>query len=372
MLPNKRVCVIAIQAWVVGSSPTMESGGWFPRFIFLGLLTRSYCRTISTVDGSGKEGTVSTASRNCRNRVQRLQERGKIAPRSVGSRREDPGTLRSPRLQWQNNLGGKHQTPCDPGLCQSDPEAKTAAFSRPGFEPNHPNHHIPPAYAGLKPGRGLPLHLLPSTNPEDRHEPDTHRQENPHTEEKACLLMRRAPASRLNPGRASPGMIARGTLRCRYARRRIAAAPRPALRPMTTSTASARIFRRPRRKNGSAAIRASGSSMPCPRSSIRMILTERMERINNLAAIQRAQLAKMTARWKAGEFDHLYGPYRAKGVLLKPPPKTYVERPAKRGGERRWTRAGRGRIDPAVGPASRGHTSFTGRAHSSGGRAADS
>ena len=28
-------------------------------------------------------------------------------------------------------------------------------------------------------------------------------------------------------------------------------------------------------------------------------------------------------------------------------------------GERRWTRAGRGRIDPAVGPASRGHTSFT-------------
>ena len=60
-------------------------------------------------------------------------------------------------------------------------------------------------------------------------------------------------------------------------------------------------------------------------------LTERMERINNLAAIQRAQLAKMTARWKAGEFDHLYGPYRAKGVLLSPPPKTYVERPANPG-----------------------------------------
>jgi hypothetical protein len=60
-------------------------------------------------------------------------------------------------------------------------------------------------------------------------------------------------------------------------------------------------------------------------------LTERMERINELAAIQRAQAARMTARWKAGEFDQLYGPYRAKGVLLEPPPKVYVERPAKRG-----------------------------------------
>jgi hypothetical protein len=106
----------------------MESrGGDGPRFIFLPLLTCSYCRTISIIDGSGKEGTVSTASRNCRNHVQRLQERGKIAPRSVGSRREDPGTLWSPRLRWLNNPGGKPQTPCDPGLCKNDPEAKTAA-----------------------------------------------------------------------------------------------------------------------------------------------------------------------------------------------------------------------------------------------------
>jgi|GEM_PF-4114216 len=59
-------------------------------------------------------------------------------------------------------------------------------------------------------------------------------------------------------------------------------------------------------------------------------LTERMERITELAAIQRAHAAKMTARWKAGEFDQLYGPYKPKGVLLKPPPKVYVERPAKR------------------------------------------
>ena len=70
---------------------------------------------------------MSTASRNCRFHVQRLQERGKIAPRSVGSRREDPGTLWSPRLRWLNNLSGKHQTPYDLGLCKNDPEAKTAA-----------------------------------------------------------------------------------------------------------------------------------------------------------------------------------------------------------------------------------------------------
>ena len=70
---------------------------------------------------------MSTASRNCRNRVQRLRERGKIAPRSIGSRREDPGTLRSPRLRWLNNLSGKHQTPYDLGLCKNDPKAKIAA-----------------------------------------------------------------------------------------------------------------------------------------------------------------------------------------------------------------------------------------------------
>lgn len=60
-------------------------------------------------------------------------------------------------------------------------------------------------------------------------------------------------------------------------------------------------------------------------------LGERMERIAQLAAIQRAQAAAMTARWKAGEFDHLYGPYRPKGVLMKPPPKIYVESPEQDG-----------------------------------------
>ena len=40
---------------------------------------------------------------------------------------------------------------------------------------------------------------------------------------------------------------------------------------------------------------------------------------------------EMTARWQAGEFDHLYGPYRAKGIVVEAPPKAYVELPEKGG-----------------------------------------
>jgi hypothetical protein len=121
-----------------GNKVEVPSSLW-SRFIFLPLLTRSYCRYMFLLDGSGKEGTVSTASRNCRNHGQRLQERGKTAPRSVGSRREDPGTLWSPRLRWLNNPGGKPKTPCDPGLCKSDPEAKTAAFQSRALSLTNPN-----------------------------------------------------------------------------------------------------------------------------------------------------------------------------------------------------------------------------------------
>ena len=32
----------------------------------------------------------------------------------------------------------------------------------------------------------------------------------------------------------------------------------------------------------------------------------------------------LTARWKAGEFDALYGPWRARGVLMQPPEKDFV------------------------------------------------
>jgi hypothetical protein len=38
-----------------------------------------------------------------------------------------------------------------------------------------------------------------------------------------------------------------------------------------------------------------------------------------------ARSADMTARWKRGELDHLYGKYTAKGALMLPPPKLYVD-----------------------------------------------
>ena len=70
---------------------------------------------------------MSTASRNCRNHVQRLRAGGGNAPQASGSRGLDPWILRSARLRWLNNPSGKHQTPCDLGLCKNDPQAKTAA-----------------------------------------------------------------------------------------------------------------------------------------------------------------------------------------------------------------------------------------------------
>ena len=34
---------------------------------------------------------------------------------------------------------------------------------------------------------------------------------------------------------------------------------------------------------------------------------------------------ELTARWKAGVLDHLYGKWRAKGALMQPPPREYRE-----------------------------------------------
>jgi hypothetical protein len=39
---------------------------------------------------------------------------------------------------------------------------------------------------------------------------------------------------------------------------------------------------------------------------------------------RRAAHKQMVERWQAGEFDHLYGKYSARGVVLKPPPQIYV------------------------------------------------
>ncbi len=40
--------------------------------------------------------------------------------------------------------------------------------------------------------------------------------------------------------------------------------------------------------------------------------------------LRKAALQEMQARWKAGEFDQLYGKYKSHGVLLQPPPRIYV------------------------------------------------
>ena len=52
----------------------------------------------------------------------------------------------------------------------------------------------------------------------------------------------------------------------------------------------------------------------------------RGERIKQISELRLAHHEKMTARWKAGEFDDTYGIYSAKGVLMKPPPKVYTEK----------------------------------------------
>jgi hypothetical protein len=53
----------------------------------------------------------------------------------------------------------------------------------------------------------------------------------------------------------------------------------------------------------------------------------REERVMAILEQRTLEAQEMQARWKAGEFDGLYGRYKAAGLLLKPPPKIYVEKP---------------------------------------------
>ena len=75
---------------------------------------------------------MSTVCRNCRVRVQRLQDGWNNTPSSSGSRRRAPGILRSQRGVTQSiPIDGLVATPwsaVDRGNCKSDPEAKIAAF----------------------------------------------------------------------------------------------------------------------------------------------------------------------------------------------------------------------------------------------------
>ena len=56
-------------------------------------------------------------------------------------------------------------------------------------------------------------------------------------------------------------------------------------------------------------------------------LNARVERIAALAQIRRAHDAHMLGLWKAGALSHLHGPFKPAGVVLKPPPRAYVEVP---------------------------------------------
>ena len=62
-------------------------------------------------------------------------------------------------------------------------------------------------------------------------------------------------------------------------------------------------------------------------------LQERLERVTHIAEISKEYHAGMTARWKAGEFDQLYGKYARGGRLMKPPPRLYQEYGQKRAGD---------------------------------------
>jgi hypothetical protein len=49
-----------------------------------------------------------------------------------------------------------------------------------------------------------------------------------------------------------------------------------------------------------------------------------MQRVQFLAEERENRRIHMTARWKSGEFDALFGPYAPRGVLISPPPKVYA------------------------------------------------
>ena len=133
----------SLEEMLVKSAFSLETGfrNLAFKYIFLAHLKCSYNRTICFSDGFRREGTVSTASRNCGNHGQRLQKRETNAPFISGSFGLYPRTLRSERLRWLNNLSGKHQTPCDLGLCKNEPEYKIAAFQGQALSQNNPTHY---------------------------------------------------------------------------------------------------------------------------------------------------------------------------------------------------------------------------------------
>jgi hypothetical protein len=54
-------------------------------------------------------------------------------------------------------------------------------------------------------------------------------------------------------------------------------------------------------------------------------VTARREETDVMLAEAQARQREMTRRWKAGEFDDLYGKYKSHGVLKHPPKRQYAE-----------------------------------------------
>ncbi len=100
------------------------------------LLTIYSYRTISPFNGTVKEGTVSTASRNCRFHQQRLQGWGNNAPQPSESFGAGPWALRPKRLQWLTNISAEFKIAalCD---CGSTPFFLKSIFRRQGAISRH-------------------------------------------------------------------------------------------------------------------------------------------------------------------------------------------------------------------------------------------
>jgi hypothetical protein len=64
---------------------------------------------------------------------------------------------------------------------------------------------------------------------------------------------------------------------------------------------------------------------PLPKQPLPEEIQWRAEELQARVERKRHEARLMLARWKAGEFDAIYGKYSPRGMLMKPPPRNYVE-----------------------------------------------
>ena len=287
---------------------------------------------------------MSTASRNCRNRVQRLRGLETNATKPSGSFRLDPRTLRPERLKWLNNPSGKHWKPCDLGLCKSKPEAKTAASRKrkslisKGSCISRASAHQYLYLSNSTCGREARAGDIPSTffpHPEVRIAyPCASKGPSPKGAAMKKISTRKntpyisdAPwsgFSALDWPREKP-LPRCPAPRCRRARQCLAAHDGLYCRRTHLSAPEIEAMRRESALSKAIAL--------VPPVFDPDDLQARLDRAAQIAELRKDHHAGMTARWKAGEFDHLYGKYAKAGRLMKPPPRLYQEYGQKRAGD---------------------------------------